>query len=70
VSSYAPIPADVPDGMTHVGWRCTNPDHTCLMEISRADTAPVDGQVHLYQADHNARWVPVFARTADLPEGE
>ncbi len=67
MTSYAPIPTDIPDGMVHVGWRCTNPDHTCLMETSRADTEPDEhGMVHLYQADHNARWAPVFARIADL----
>lgn len=61
MSSQAPIPADVPDGMVHVGWRCTNPDHTCLRALSDVD--PQDGPLRW---DHNATWAPVFAHAGDL----
>lgn len=66
--SSAPIPdeSETPDGMVHVGWYCRSPDHECVVPLSRADAEPSDGEVHLYDANHHASWVPMFVWRQDL----
>lgn len=62
MTSQAPKPSRDPDGMLHVGWRCTHPDHTCLRALSDVDPA---GDAPS-RWEHNATWAPVFARVDDL----
>lgn len=65
MTSFAPIPdpEDIPRGMVHVGWQCTNPGHDCLVPLSRAVEFPTGGrgEVHLQDMNHHALWRPVFA---------
>lgn len=63
-----PLPGEVPIGMVLVGWRCTSPDHDCLLPVSRAEPSGFDPTVEVYlrDAQHHASWVPVWARVADL----
>ncbi len=72
MTSFAPIPEpdEIPDGMIHVGWLCggqkwTGEPDECLMPLSRADEEPRNGEVHLYDANHHAFWIPVYAKVAD-----
>lgn len=67
MTRVAYLPEEIPAGMTHVGWRCASPDHDCLMPLSRVEQEDADGGCWLYDANHHAHWVPVFARTEDLP---
>ncbi len=74
MTSFAPVPNsdEIPAGFMHVGWYCTAqgpgqelPDG-CLMPLSRADSEPRDGEVHLWDANHHASWAPVYVRLGDL----
>lgn len=59
-------PEEVPVGMMHVGWRCASTGHDCLLPRSRELTGADPEWIPLYDANHHAYWVPVYARKEDL----
>lgn len=72
MTAFAPLPesGEAPVGMLHVGWRCTSPDHDCLVPLSAAEPSAAypGGEVYLEGHNHHANWTPVYVHVDMLEE--
>ncbi len=71
-AAYIPAADEVPEGMVHAGWYCTgrkSPDADpdgCIKTLDDVESTGPDGEVHLFDGNHHASWVPLYVKREDI----